>query len=180
LLQPERCGVMFTCIKNRLVAYCLIPLLVITTVGCLKNKANDGTSVAANLRSSSNEIARKWIVGLWKENGSGPLKGPVNTYSWGESKFDEAAMSIDLNPTLSIISTIGIERIVDAYELDGGVFTFSLRDGSGHVRETLSVKIENDGTISFPEKTQKTTLSVNLDKLYHKVDGPYRDWSVVK
>jgi hypothetical protein len=178
--QPEKCGGMCICIKDRLVVVSIVVLVLFFASGCVKHKSDAEIRVKILSTSSGNEIARKWIVGLWKESGSSPLNGPPNTYSWGESKFDEAALSIDLSPTQSIISTYGIERIVDNYKQDRGAFLFYLKDASGHVQETLSVNIEADGTISFPINAQRSTLSIAFMKKYHKVDGPYRDWSAMK
>jgi hypothetical protein len=171
---------MFTYIKDRFLLCFFIFFFALTMQSCEKQKTTEVSNTGAPYLYITSESARNWLIGVWKENGSGSLKGPDITYSWGKSKFDEAAFSIDLAASPPMISTYGIEFIVEEIKQDRGFFTFSLVDSSGHVRESLSISIEADGTISFPDKTQKTILLINLKNRYHKVDGPYRDWSTMK
>jgi len=170
---------MFTYTKERFIPCLFVFVFALTMLSCVKQKATEISNPGEPHFSIHSESARDWLIGVWKENGSRSLNGPDISYSWGMSIFDEAAFSIDLAASPPMISSYGIEFIVEGIKQDRGVFTFSLVDLSGHVHESLSISIEADGTIIFPDKTQKTTLNINLKNRYHKVDGPHRDWSVI-
>jgi hypothetical protein len=170
---------MFTYTRNRFTSCLLIYLITFTILSCTKQRVIKIADNGSPHFSTTSSSAKNWLIGVWKENGSRSLKGPDISYSWGMSKFDEAAFAVDLAASPPIISSYGVEFIVEGIKQDGALYTFSLIDSSGHVRETLSISIEADGTINFPDKTQKTILLINLNKRYHKVDGPNKDWSVM-
>jgi hypothetical protein len=156
----------------------------ILSVGCVKNTsshdqkknttASIGNKAASAIRAKSD--LESWLTGIWKKGGNTYLGGTDHSFSWGKSKMDPTGLVIDLMAPAPVLLSNGAQLAVSDITNNGYNFTFSLIDNTGHEKETISLRVQSDGTLVFPDMSQKTVLLIDFGKTYYKVDGPVLKW----